>query len=475
MLLLTALGGALGFVGLGVDLGTSGVRICCVEVSGRGPVSTPRIIHEDERRWSDDEGSRPQAWLDGVQDLLRSCSVLDRVDAVAVSGTSASALVIDAETGGVTRPPRMYNYQVEGDCGDRAMALIEETSPPGHTTRARTSAFAKLLSWQLERPLAPSEKLVHQADYVATALSLGVDGSRLGAAGGEGGGAGGLAVLSDWHNALKLGYDVGTLEWPAFLLEALGRVGLGASALPDGVLRPGEAGPRSVGAGGRRSFGLREGCAVVGGTTDSIAAFFASGCDAPGQAVTSLGSTLAVKLLSAARVDDAAYGIYSHRYSDDLWLVGGASNVGCRIFRHLDFSDAELRELSDAMAVPDAPTNALDYYPLVDDGERFPVCDPGLKPRLSPLPEDRGELLRNLLLGLSDVERMGFEKLAELGATPLEEVFTAGGGAKNDKWMLMRSRMLGVSVSRAANVDASFGAAVLAVREAAARSAEPAV
>jgi sugar (pentulose or hexulose) kinase len=62
-----------------------------------------------------------------------------------------------------------------------------------------------------------------------------------------------------------------------------------------------------------RTFGLPAGCTVCGGTTDSIAAFVAAGVSEPGQAVTSLGSTLAVKLLSESRVDDASYGVYSHR------------------------------------------------------------------------------------------------------------------------------------------------------------------
>lgn len=49
------------------------------------------------------------------------------------------------------------------------------------------------------------------------------------------------------------------------------------------------------------------------GTTDSIAAFLASGADSVGQAVTSLGSTLAIKQLSEQPVDDSRYGVYSHR------------------------------------------------------------------------------------------------------------------------------------------------------------------
>ncbi len=63
---------------------------------------------------------------------------------------------------------------------------------------------------------------------------------------------------------------------------------------------------------------------------DSIAAFLAADVHEYGDAVTSLGSAIAVKLLSKTRVDDADYGIYSHRIGD-LWLasaqVAGALNM----------------------------------------------------------------------------------------------------------------------------------------------------
>lgn len=45
-------------------------------------------------------------------------------------------------------------------------------------------------------------------------------------------------------------------------------------------------------------FGLPTSCEVVAGTTDSIAAFIAANATTAGHAVTSLGSTLAVKMLS---------------------------------------------------------------------------------------------------------------------------------------------------------------------------------
>ena len=80
-----------------------------------------------------------------------------------------------------------------------------------------------------------------------------------------------------------------------------------------------------------------------------------------GDAVTSLGSTLALKMLSATPVDDDTRGVYSHRLGD-LWLAGGASNVGCAVLREQGFDAAELVECSariDGLAPPPAVKTLL--------------------------------------------------------------------------------------------------------------------
>lgn len=54
--------------------------------------------------------------------------------------------------------------------------------------------------------------------------------------------------------------------------------------------------------------------------------------------------------------------------------------------------------------------------------------------------------------------------LKELGATPVEEVFTAGGGSKNEKWIKIRERVLGLPVHKALQTEAAYGAALLAMK-----------
>lgn len=107
-----------------------------------------------------------------------------------------------------------------------------------------------------------------------------------------------------------------------------------------------EAGLARLGAGAA-SGGASSRCRVVAGTTDSVAAFVAARCTQPGDAVTSLGSSLALKLVSETRVDDSGKGVYSHRLCGN-WLVGGASNLGGWVLRS-NFSNDEVERLTEEL------------------------------------------------------------------------------------------------------------------------------
>ena len=92
-----------------------------------------------------------------------------------------------------------------------------------------------------------------------------------------------------------------------------------------------------------KQLNLRSDTIIIAGTTDGCAAFLATGAQEIGDAVSSLGSTLTVKLLSDQPVFAPQFGVYSHCLGDQ-WLVGGASNTGGAALRRF-FSDVQMTEL----------------------------------------------------------------------------------------------------------------------------------
>jgi len=205
-------------------------------------------------------------------------------------------------------------------------------------------------------------------------------------------------------------------------------------------------------------FDLPETVQVLSGTTDGCAAFLATGASEAGDGVTSLGTTLVLKLLSDEPIFAPESGIYSHHFMG-LWLAGGASNTGGGVL--LDHFTADQIAALSAQINPEAPLN-LGYYPLSGPGERFPVADPKLAPKLEPRPVEEAHFLQAMLEGIADIEAIGYRKLEELGGPKLRAVRSVGGGADNAVWTKIRAKALGVPTILPDNKDAAYGAAILA-------------
>jgi D-ribulokinase len=407
---------------LGIDFGTSGARAVVIDEACiiRAEVEQPFEV------------SPPEFWVDRWKKALFNLiarlpyELRAEIRAIAINGTSSTVMLCD-EAGNVLDTPLLYN---DGR-GVEVLEKLKAIAPPNNIVLSATSSLAKLL-WMSEQAFFTQGRyLLHQADYLAYLLH-----GKLG--------------ISDYHNALKLGYDVENLNYPTWLTD------LSVMLLLPQVLAPGtpigEVTPAVA-----EVLGLENDCVVCAGTTDSIAAFLASGAKKPGEAVTSLGSTLVLKLLSRTRIENSELGIYSHRLGD-LWLTGGASNTGGAVLRHF-FTDAELASLSSQIK---ASTSNLDYYPLLKKGDRFPINDPLLLPRLEPRPANDVEFLHGLLESIARIESRGYELLQQLGTDKLTCVYTAGGGAKNAVWTRMRGFYLQVPMLSPIHTAAAYGTALLA-------------
>lgn len=416
---------------LGIDLGTGGVRACAIDaearIAGLGQVALP-----PPRQDGDAIDQDPELWWQATKAAIAELGKtvdLATIRRVAIDGTSGTLLLGDRD-GQPLSLGLMYNDARAADEAQR----IAGVAPAESGAHGRSSALAKLLHLTGRKTVTGAAHALHQADWIAGRLT-------------------GKFGISDENNALKLGYDPISRTWPHWL----DRLGMSRDLLPEVRVPGSEIG--AITPAMAKETGLPASARIHAGTTDGVAAFIATRAEAPGDAVTSLGTTLVVKLLSERPIFAAGLGIYSHRLGEK-WLAGGASNTGgAALLAH--FTAARMEALTPLLRA-DRPTG-LDYYPLPKPGERFPIADAALPPRVSPRPEDDATFFQGLLEGIASVEALAYRRLAELGAPALKRVISIGGGAKNLAWSKIRERILGVPVLPAEQTEASYGAALLAL------------
>lgn len=415
---------------IGIDLGTSGVRAVAIDDKAHvvrwSHTSLPSPLQSEY-------GIRqnPSLWWDATQHVLQQ--LLSEVNgqqvrAIAVDGTSGTMLAID-QHGQPLSDAIMYN---DGKSQSQA-AKIKQFAPATAITNSASSGLARCL--RLRDEIEGSiHRFVTQADWISGRLL-------------------GNWEHSDEHNTLKTGYDPASRSWPQWIWQT----GIEPSQLPQ-VHAPGTA-VGTINSSIAEQFGLATNCQIVTGSTDSNAALIAAGATQPGDAVTSLGSTLVVKVISEVPITAPEYGVYSHKLGN-FWLAGGASNTGGAVLRQF-FDNERLKKLSSQID-PDK-TCDLDYYPLPTVGERFPVNDSNMTPRLSPRPESDVEFLHGMLQAMARIEKQGYELLHKLGTPYPKRVISAGGGANNPQWQQIRQNLLGTPVTKADQQEAAYGAAKLAL------------
>jgi D-ribulokinase len=415
---------------VGIDIGTSGCRGCAMDSEGN-ILSEQQVALPIPERHGVEVEQEPLIWWKALIAVLTQLQdqLSHPITALSIDGTSATLLLVD-KAGMPVSPALMYND---------ARAILEaeqiaQIAPRNSGAHGATSSLAKLL-WLLKNTPPPERyQVLHQADWLAGKLT-------------------GLFNRSDENNCLKMGYDPIQREWPNWLSKIVD-----INRLPQ-VQPPGTP-ISTLNETVAKQIGFSPETLIVSGTTDSIAAFLATGASQLGEAVTSLGSTLAIKILADKPVFSPTYGVYSHRLWDK-WLAGGASNTGGAVLLKY-FTPSALDAMTPQLQ-PEQPTH-LDYYPLVSVGERFPMADPELEARLEPRPKDDVDFFQGMLEGIAQIETAGYKRLHNLGAPHPTTIYTVGGGAKNVAWTQIRQNLLGVPLQKPRYTEAAYGTALLAKR-----------
>ncbi|WP_024851123.1 FGGY-family carbohydrate kinase [Hydrogenovibrio kuenenii] len=419
---------------LGIDLGTSGIRAVIVSLQNT-------LLHEIQvampfpKRDNNTSQQDITIWhtaLDNLLTRLNEVADLSTVRHIVADATSSTVLLIDNKLAPLT-PALMYDDSRATKQADQ----IKTYATTSTAAQGASSTLAKVMWLEGSRPFEEGQTvqyfICHQIDWLNSFFTQKI-------------------VPTDANNALKLGYDVINRCWPDWVKNCI------KTSLPK-VVMPGAA-IDTIAAAIADKYHFHPETKIHAGTTDSIAAFLASGANQIGDATTSLGSTLSLKLLSDKPIFSPTHGIYSHILGD-LWLIGGASNCGGAVLLKYFSLDQIITLLSEINI--HKPTG-LNYYPLITKGERFPIADSHLEPKVSPRPKLDSEFLHTLIEGLVSVEKLAYETLENLGATNVKQVYAVGGGTKNPIWMTLREQNLGYKTKKAAHIDAAFGVTQLLIK-----------
>ena len=422
---------------IGIDVGTSGVRAAAVSAAGEVYAEAEHPLTSDRRATGGVHEQSPDDWWSAVcqstRKIIKTLNESGRasyIAGVAVTSTSGT-LVVTGPTGRPLRPALLYD---DSRGGDIATTLNSQAAPG--TPRLNASQSLVKAAWvQQTDPevWARTRYLLHPADWLTGRLT------------GEFG-------LSDYSDSLKLGYEPEFGTWG----EAVARAGIPSELLPR-IYRPGEQ-VGTVSSAAALETNLPPGTPVLAGTTDGIASLIASGASQPGDANTTLGTTIVWKALATNRPRITG-GVYCHLHPSGLWAPGAASNTGMGSLRvrQPGVSVAEM----DHLAAAYLPSPMVCYL-LAGRGERFPFLNSQAETFLEGEAREPAEQHAAELQSIGFVERWGYEVLASCGVEVGDKVFSTGAAAMSGVLSQLRSNILNRAVARAQPGTAAFGAAILA-------------
>jgi sugar (pentulose or hexulose) kinase len=389
---------------IGIDIATESTRALLVDENAKvlcsASAKLASVIRGDDGSVTQD----PKSWVVAVASLIAEIQVLAasaQVEPISlvISATSGTFTLVNGE-GRAVIPAAMYNDGRAANPLDRAIFIRKTERLEGNLHLVHTPEFviASLLK------LKPQE------------------------------------IATDWSHALKTGVDLCVQNWkPEILSQARGE----NISLPK-VVAPGT----KLGAIGNLN--------IYAGMTDGCTAQISAGGADLGSAVTTLGTTMVIKLVTDRNVSGP--GFYSHLLPANKWLVGGASNLGGISFKEYA---SDIKNW-DAKAAAHGPASFV-TYPLNSKGERFPIANKDLAKMESGKPNDETDNYRAILEGIAFSEKLSYEILAKAGAPLAGELRTAGGGAKSPIWCKIRATIMNRPVIAQKDSGSDLGATLIAI------------
>jgi len=439
---------------LGVDVGTSGVKAILVDTSGDVLASaiTPLQLATPQPGWAEQD---PDAWWAAAAAAIRTVLAArpgDTPDAVGVSGQMHSSVFLDAH-GEVIRPALLWcDGRTTDECREitervggeqRLRDLASNPALEGFTLpkvlwlrRHEPEAFARLATVMLPK------------DFIRFKLT-------------------GVVATEPSDASATLMYDTARMRWSTEILDA---VEIPRSVVPDVGGSSEILGRVSVEGAG--ATGLRPGTPVVGGGADNACGAAGVGAIAPGEAVSSWGTSGTVLApMSEPRVDPTLRAhTFCHVVPGVWYLMGVVLSAGGAFAWYRDqlardltsTGQANERLNAEAMGIPPG-AEGVTFLPYLQ-GERTPHRDATARGAILglSLAHSRAHVTRAVVEGVCFALRDSVTILQELGVVPNHMLLT-GGGARVPFLRRMQAEVFGLPVCTVNREEGpAYGAALLA-------------
>ena len=433
---------------IGIDLGTSSVKLLLVDVRGAilreavrdYPLTFPQL------GWAEQE---PADWwnacLEGLKELLQGIDP-KQVDSIGAGGQMHGLVILD-ENDAVIRPAILWN---DGRTGEEVRYLNETVGREKLSELTANIAFAgftapKLLWLQKHEPesFARIRKIMLPKDFINYKLT-GVH----------------SCDYSDASGMLLL--DVRQKCWSEEMLRLCGVTMDQMPTLYESYEVTGTVKPEIA-----TALGLRDDVRVVAGAGDNAAAAVGTGVVDEGGCNISLGTSGTLFVSSKAFRVDPNNALHAFAHAD-----GGFHLMGCmlsaascnkwlcdNILGTEDYA-AEQAGITDDML----GNNHVFFLPYLM-GERSPINDVNARGTFTgiTLYTARTDLVQAVLEGVAFAIRDSFEVAKSLGL-PVGRSKLCGGGAKSPLWRKIFANVLGIPLEMVRTEQGpGYGAAMLAM------------
>ena len=433
---------------IGIDLGTSAVKLLLVDGEGRvvNTVSKEYPLYFPQNGWSE---QRPEDWwnacLTGIPELLAGSDASD-VKGIGCGGQMHGLVVLDGSDN-VLRPAILWN---DGRTAEEVEFLNGEVGKGKLSELTANIAFAgftapKILWMRKHEPelFARIDKIMLPKDYINYKLT-GVH----------------CCDYSDASGMLLL--DVEHKCWSGEMLEICG---VREEQMPK-LFESYEA-VGTLCEAAARQLGLPADVKVVAGAGDNAAAAVGTGTVGEGACNISLGTSGTIFISSDQFGVDLNNALHAFAHADGAWHLMGCmlSAASCNkwlceeILKTDDYA-AEQTDIADEKL----GRNHVFFLPYLM-GERSPINDTDARGTFTGMSMDttRSDLVQAVLEGVAFAIRDSFEVARSLGID-IKRSKLCGGGAKSPLWRKMIANVLNIALDiPQAEEGPGYGGAMLAM------------